>query len=285
MARRTRPWLMLAVALASGGLAALLAMRYLQQRTTPLSAQPIRSNMVVAARPLPVGTILADQHVKTIEWTGGALPLGYIGNPQDVVGRGLISDLQENEPLLEAKLAPKGAGGGLPIIISEGKRALTMRVNEVSGVAGFVTPNTRVDVLLTMENQNTGGEQATRIIMQDMRVLAAGQSIQPDKEGKPRSVAGRDLPGHAGTGGDPRAGLAAGQHPARASEPAGYDGGEDLGDPAERAHARPGRCGPGSPRDGTVHAGAGGDSAVPGCGSVSGWRSHPHEVLSLTSTR
>jgi pilus assembly protein CpaB len=188
MARRTRPWLMLAVALASGGLAALLAMRYLQQRTTPLAAQPIRANMVVAARPLPVGTILSDQHVKTIEWTGGALPLGYLGSAQDAVGRGLISDLQENEPLLETKLAPKGAGGGLPIIISEGKRALTMRVNEVSGVAGFVTPNTRVDVLLTMENQNTGGEQATRIIMQDMRVLAAGQSIQPDKEGKPRSV-------------------------------------------------------------------------------------------------
>jgi pilus assembly protein CpaB len=144
--------------------------------------------MVVAARALPVGTIISDQHVKIIEWTGGALPLGYIGSPQDVVGRGLIGDLQENEPLLESKLAPKGAGGGLPIIISEGKRALTMRVNEVSGVAGFVTPSTRVDVLLTMENQNTGGEQATRIIMQDMRVLAAGQSLQPDKEGKPRSV-------------------------------------------------------------------------------------------------
>ena len=186
--RRTRPWLMLAVSLASGGLAALLAMRYLQQRTTPLAAQPVRSNMVVAARTLPVGTIVSEQHVKTIEWTGGSLPLGYVGNPQDVIGRGLISDLQENEPLLESKLAPKGAGGGLPIIISEGKRGLTMRVNEVSGVSGFVTPNTRVDVLLTMENQNTAGEPATRIIMQDMRVLAAGQSIQPDKEGKPRSV-------------------------------------------------------------------------------------------------
>jgi pilus assembly protein CpaB len=188
MPRRTRPWLMLAVALASGGLAALLAMRYLQQRTTPLAAQPIRSSMVVAARALPVGTIVSDQHVKTIEWTGGALPLGYVGNPQDVVGRGLISDLQENEPLLESKLAPKGAGGGLPIIINEGKRALTMRVNEVSGVAGFVTPNTRVDVLLTMEDKNAAGEPATRIIMQDMRVLAAGQSIQPDKEGKPQPV-------------------------------------------------------------------------------------------------
>ena len=188
MARRTRPWLMLAAALASGGLAALLAMRYLQQKATPLAAQPIRSNMVVAARTLPVGTIVSDQHVKTIEWTGGALPLGYLGSPQEVVGRGLMSDLQENEPILESKLAPKGAGGGLPIIINEGMRGLTMRVNEVSGVAGFVTPNTRVDVLLTMEDKGNAGEPSTRIIMQDMRVLAAGQSIQPDKEGKPQPV-------------------------------------------------------------------------------------------------
>ena len=188
MARRTRPWLMLAAALASGGLAALLAMRYLQQKATPLAAQPIRSNMVVAARGLPVGTIVSEQHVKTIEWTGGALPLGYIGSPQEVVGRGLMSDLQENEPILESKLAPKGAGGGLPIIINEGMRGLTMRVNEVSGVAGFVTPNTRVDVLLTMEDKANAGEPSTRIIMQDMRVLAAGQSIQPDKEGKPQPV-------------------------------------------------------------------------------------------------
>jgi pilus assembly protein CpaB len=179
---------MLAVALAAGGLAALLAMRYLQQKATPLAAQPVNANMVVAARPLPVGTILSEEHVKTLAWSGGSLPLGYIGSPKDAVGRGLMGNLQENEPLLESKLAPKGAGGGLPIIINEGKRGLTMRVNEVSGVSGFVTPNTRVDVLLTMENANTAGEPATRIIMQDMRVLAAGQSIQPDKEGKPHSV-------------------------------------------------------------------------------------------------
>ena len=183
---RTRPWLMLAVALASGGLAALLALRYLRQQAQPL-AQPVRSRMVVAARPLPIGTIVQEQHLKTIEWSGGALPLGYIANPQDVVGRGLVAPMQENEPVLESKLAAKGTGGGLPIIITEGMRGLTMRVNEVSGVAGFVTPNTRVDVLLTMEDK-TSGEPATRIIMQDMRVLAAGQSLQPDKEGKPQSV-------------------------------------------------------------------------------------------------
>ena len=186
--RRTRPWLMLAVALASGGLAALLALRYLQQQTPLAAAEPAKTRMVVAARPMPVGAVLGPEDVKTLEWAGGALPLGYLAKPEDALGRGLLGTLQENEPILEAKLAAKGAGGGLPVIITEGMRALTMSVNQVSGVAGFVTPNTRVDVLLTLSDQQGTNEPATRIIMQDLMVLAAGQSIQQDKEGKPQSV-------------------------------------------------------------------------------------------------
>ena len=238
--------------------------------------------MVVAARPLPVGTVVQEQHLKTIEWSGGALPLGYISNPQDVIGRGLVSNLQENEPVLESKLAAKGAGGGLPVIITEGMRGLTMRVNEVSGVSGFVTPNTRVDVLLTMEDKiNTGGEPATRIIMQDMKVLAAGQSLQPDKEGKPQSVPVVTFLVTPGTGRNAGPRLAAGQHPARAPESAGHHAGEDHGYPAERADGRPGR-----PADG--RAAAWGESRARGRGApaqpaggrgVSRRRPHPHEVL------
>jgi len=180
---------MLAVALASGGLAALLALRYLRQQTTPLAAAvPRKANMVVAARAVPMGSVLSEQDLKTIEWSGGALPIGYVGNPADAVGRGVITSLQENEPILEAKLAGKGAGGGLPVIVNEGMRALSMRVNEVAGVSGFVTPNTRVDVLLTLNNDANTNEAATRIIMQDVLTLAAGQTIQPDKDGKPQSV-------------------------------------------------------------------------------------------------
>lgn len=186
--RRTRPWLMLAVALASGGVAALLAMRYLRQQATPMLAAPKIGEIVIAARPLPLGTVLVDADVKTIEWSGAALPVGFATTKADVVGRGVMSPLQENEPILDSKLAPKGAGGGLPVIIEQGKRALTMRVNDVSGVAGFVTPNTRVDVLLTIDDKVNTTEPATRIIMQDVRALAAGQSIQPDKDGKPVSV-------------------------------------------------------------------------------------------------
>jgi pilus assembly protein CpaB len=186
--RRTRPWLMLAVALASGGVAALLAMRYLRQQATPMLAAPKTGDIVIAARSLPLGTVLADADVKTIEWSGAALPVGFASSKADVVGRGVMSSLQENEPILDSKLAPKGAGGGLPVIIDQGKRALTMRVNDVSGVAGFVTPNTRVDVLFTIDDKVNTTEPSTRIIMQDVRALAAGQSIQPDKDGKPVSV-------------------------------------------------------------------------------------------------
>jgi pilus assembly protein CpaB len=74
------------------------------------------------------------------------------------------------------------------VIIDQGKRAITMRVNDVSGVAGFVTPNTRVDVLLTLDDNVNTTEPSTRIIMQDVRARAAGQQIQPDKDGKPVSV-------------------------------------------------------------------------------------------------
>jgi len=180
---------MLAVALASGGVAALLAMRYLRQQAVPVIAPPKKGDLIIAARPLGLGTVLADADVKTIEWTGASLPVGYATSKADVVGRGVMSPLAENEPILDGKLAPRGAGGGLPVIIDTGKRALTMRVNDVSGVAGFVTPNTRVDVLLTIDDKvNTGGETGTKIIMQDVRALAAGQSIQPDKDGKPVSV-------------------------------------------------------------------------------------------------
>lgn len=186
--RRTRPWLMLAVALASGGVAALLAMRYLRQQNATVLAPTKTGDLVVAARPLGLGTVLVDADVKTIGWTGNALPVGYAATKADVVGRGVMSPLQENEPILDSKLAPKGAGGGLPVIIDQGKRALTMRVNDVSGVAGFVTPNTRVDVLFTIDDKVNTTEPSTRIIMQDVRALAAGQQIQPDKDGKPVSV-------------------------------------------------------------------------------------------------
>jgi pilus assembly protein CpaB len=189
MARRSRPFLMLALALASGGTAAFLALRYIRQQATPLmAAQPKHARVVVAAKSLPMGAVIGERDIKTIEWVGGAVPPGFIGTPQQAVSRGLITAVAENEPILESKLAAQGIGGGLPVIIEPGMRALSIAVDQIVGVAGFVTPSTRVDVLLTMNNAPGSSEPATKVIMQNVRTLAAGQSIQQDKEGKPQPV-------------------------------------------------------------------------------------------------
>jgi pilus assembly protein CpaB len=179
---------MLALALASGGTAAFLALRYLRQQATPLMAQPRNAQVVVAARNLPVGSVLGERDLKTIDWVGGSVPPGYLGSPQQALSRGLIVAVAENEPILEGKLAALGVGGGLPVIIEPGMRAFSMAVDQIVGVAGWVLPSTRVDVLLTMSDLQGTREPATKVIMQNVRTLAAGQSIQQDKEGKPQAV-------------------------------------------------------------------------------------------------
>jgi len=189
MARRSRPFVLLALAVLSGGAAAYLAMQYIRQQATPLlAATPKNAQVVVAAHALPLGAVLGERDVKAIEWAGGALLPGFIGSSAEAVGRGLIVPVQENEPILDAKLAGKGLGGGLPVIIDQGMRAVSVAVDQVIGVAGFVTPSTRVDVMLTMNDAQGSKEPATRVIMQNVKTLAAGQSIVQDKEGKPQTV-------------------------------------------------------------------------------------------------
>jgi pilus assembly protein CpaB len=188
MARRSRPLVLLALALASGLLAAMLALRYLRQQSTPLvAAEPARSNVVVAAQALPVGALITEQDVKTIAWSG-PIPAGYIADPAQAIGRGLLSSIEPNEPIMQGKLAAEGAGGGLGVLIDEGMRALSIPVDQIVGVAGFVLPSSRVDVLLTLQGGTQGNEPVTKIIMQNVKALAAGQSIQQDKEGKPLAV-------------------------------------------------------------------------------------------------
>ena len=90
--------------------------------------------------------------------------------------------MKANEPILATKLADRGVGGGLPVIIPQGMRAMSIKVDEIVGVAGFVTPGTRVDVLLTVSLPGQR-EPDTRVIMQNVQALAAGQTIQRDEEG------------------------------------------------------------------------------------------------------
>jgi pilus assembly protein CpaB len=180
---------MLVLALTSGAVAALLALRYLRERTTPLmAAEPKRANIVVSARSLPVGAVVSERDVKVVSWPGDAVPSGYIRSVKDAVGRGIITPIAENEPLLTAKTSTKDAGGGLPIIIRDGMRAVSVKVDEVIGVAGFVLPGTRVDVLLTLDKNATRPQAITKTLLQNVQTLAAGQSVTRDKEGKPQTV-------------------------------------------------------------------------------------------------
>src|SRR5919107_2371355 len=160
--RRSRPWFMLVLALTSGVVAALLALKYLRERTTPLMAsEPRKATIVLSARSLPVGAVVTERDVKVVSWPGDAVPAGYIRSVKDAVGRGIITPVAENEPLLASKMSTKDAGGGLPIIIRDGMRAVSVRVDEVIGVAGFVLPGTRVDVMLTLDKN--GGDRPQSI--------------------------------------------------------------------------------------------------------------------------
>lgn len=163
--------------------------RAFQQAT---AVRPSKTQQVVVAiAPLPLGTRLDSSNIRTISWPGESPVPGMLMSVESAQGRALITPVFENEMILESKLAPKEAGAGLPATIPEGMRAISVAVNEVISVAGFVTPGTSVDVLVTGQipgATQSGAQYVTRTILENVRVLAAGQKIEQDKDGKPQSV-------------------------------------------------------------------------------------------------
>jgi pilus assembly protein CpaB len=147
------------------------------------------THVIAAATDIKLGTVLRDTDLTTIE-IAGTLPKGVILKKENAIGRGVISNLYLGEPVLENRLAAPGSGGGLAATIPQGMRATAVKVNEVVGVAGFVTPGMRVDVLIT--GNPPGGATAqgslVRTLLQNIEVLSAGTDIQRDAEGKPLQV-------------------------------------------------------------------------------------------------
>ncbi|NIP80925.1 MAG: Flp pilus assembly protein CpaB [Gemmatimonadetes bacterium] len=185
--KQRRVLIILLLALVAAAVAGFSTLRFLSTRpVAAAAARPDRrAQVVVATRALPVGALLKEEDVRVIDWPAESVPENYVTVTSDVIGRGLISAVRTNEPILTTELAEKGSGAGLPIIIPEGKRALSIRVDEVIAVAGFVIPHTRVDVLLTLEQND---QPRTQVILQNMTVLAAGQVVQRDEEGNPMNV-------------------------------------------------------------------------------------------------
>jgi pilus assembly protein CpaB len=124
-----------------------------------------------------------------IEWPENSVPQNAITDPNEVIGRGLILPVIQNEPILPMKLASKEAGAGLPPAIPPGLRAVSVRVNEVIGVSGYVTPGTRVDVVVTLSPTQQQADMTAKVILTDVQVLAAGTKMERDTEkGKPIAV-------------------------------------------------------------------------------------------------
>jgi pilus assembly protein CpaB len=166
--------------------ASLVLYRVLINRPATTKAAPTMVHIALANRDLQLGTVLKEDDIKLAEWPG-AVPLGATTKTQDLVGRGVTTAIYAKEPIIESRLAPKGAGGGLAAMIPPGMRAVAVRVNEVVGVAGFVVPGMRVDILIsgnTPTNSPANGT-LTRTLLQNIEVLSAGQDFKKDNEGKP----------------------------------------------------------------------------------------------------
>ena len=140
-------------------------------------------DIVVAAKPLGVGSTIKPDDVKTTKIPGDQFPKGAFSKVEEVFERPLVSNILVDEPVLEGRLAARGAGIGLAPIIPVGMRAVPVRVNDVSGVAGFVLPGMRVDVLVTGHPPNYNG-MITSTVLQNILVLSAGQVLQPDPRGQ-----------------------------------------------------------------------------------------------------
>ena len=185
---RNRIFAVLAVAiLAGGGLAYgtynMMSNPPVKTVTTP--TQPV----VVATADLSLGSALDADDLKVLAFPQGQAPEGSFAKPEEIVGRGLIVNVVKNEPVLSAKLAPKEAGAGLPPVIPEGMRAISVRVNEVIGVAGYVLPGNRVDVLATQSPTQNQEDVTSKVVLANVEVVTAGTRLEQDqKDGKPVQV-------------------------------------------------------------------------------------------------
>jgi pilus assembly protein CpaB len=181
-------FLVLVLAVTVGGVFAYATYNYVQRSPTKTVTMPTRP-VVVAATDLDIGATLRRDDIRIIDWPANAVPSTVISNPDEVIGHGLIMPVIQNEPILPMKLASKDAGGGLPPSIPTGFRALSVRVNEVIGVAGYVLPGTRVDVVATVSPTDQHTDMTSKVILTNVQVLAAGTKIERDVEhNKPMPV-------------------------------------------------------------------------------------------------
>lgn len=165
------------VAIVAGLGAALLITRYLERRTVTVSTPTAK--IVVAAMDLPLATKLRAEQLRLADWPVSALPPGALRDVRDAVDHILTSRVLDGEPVLPGKLAAKDAGNGLAALIPSNMRAVAVRVDDVVGVAGFIHPDDRVDVIVTIHPQKPAdAEPTSKVILQNVKVLAVGKELE-----------------------------------------------------------------------------------------------------------
>ncbi len=185
--KNTRALIILAVAVLAGLGAVLLAFRWLSSQNNTKVAR-----VAVAAVELNLGQRISADMVKLVDWPTGSVPEGSYAEADKLDGRVARVSLQRGEPILEAKLAPVGSQGGLSAVIGKGQRAITVRVNDVIGVAGFALPGNFVDIIVnthrdTVNNANNRDQTISKIVLEKILVLAVAQEVNRD-DTKPRVV-------------------------------------------------------------------------------------------------
>jgi pilus assembly protein CpaB len=184
--KNPRALVMIVVSVAIGVGAVVLASRWMAEQSSVATTK-----IVVAANDIDLGTPLAPEMLKLLDWPNGSVPQGAIKDPKTLDSRVVKVSLQRGEPILDSKLAPLGTKGGLSAVIGEGKRAMTVRVNDVIGVAGFALPGNYVDIMVNTEDDNVKAQgqnkNISKIVLEHMLVLAVAQEASRD-ETKPKVV-------------------------------------------------------------------------------------------------
>lgn len=184
--KNTRTWIMLGVAVVCGLLAVVLAAQWLTNQSSRGIAR-----IAVAASDISLGQRLTPDLVKLVDWPSSSMPPGAHKDIAALDGRVLRTSLLRGEAIIDTKLAPLGTTGGLSAVIGEGRRAMTVRVNDVIGVAGFALPGNYVDILVNTQRDNDNNsardKQISKIVLERILVLAVAQDVGRD-ETKPRVV-------------------------------------------------------------------------------------------------
>ncbi|HKP46908.1 MAG TPA: Flp pilus assembly protein CpaB [Pyrinomonadaceae bacterium] len=186
--RNKRFFIVLTGALLFGLLAAISVGRYLS------SAQAYTKNLnrvAVAKVAIPIGTKIIPEQVMVVQFPKESTPDGAFESPDKLAGRVAVTNIAPREPITEARLAPEGTAGGLSAVIPEGYRAMTVKVDDVVGISGFIMPGTLVDVVVVIDPAEKAGMQdpISKIVLQNIKVLANGQNIdKPEDQREANSV-------------------------------------------------------------------------------------------------